>query len=77
MTETSEESEIIQQFEEKFANTTKRSEQITILSILPKSWTCQKIEEEFGVTNYIARAVKVLVKEKGVFSTPNPKPGKT
>lgn len=70
-------SEIIQQLKEKFAQTTTKSEKMTILSILPMSWSCQKIEDEFGVTNYMARAVKSLVQEKGVLSTPNPKPGRT
>ena len=50
---------------------------MTILSVLPMRWSCQKIEHEFGVSNYMARAVKALVKEKGVLSTPNPKPGRT
>lgn len=75
--EESEEVEMLQQLKEKFASTTKRSEKMTILSILPKSWSCQKIEEEFGVTNYMARAAKKLVREKGILSTPNPKPGRT
>lgn len=70
-------SEIIQQLKEKFAQTIIRSEKMTILSILPMSWNCKKIQDEFGVTNYMARAVKSLVKENGVLSTPNPKPGST
>lgn len=71
------ESEIIEQLKLKFSQTTKRSEKITILTILPQSWSCKKIEEEFGVSNYMARTVKRLVSEKGILSTPNPKPGKT
>lgn len=75
--ETLEESEIIQQLKEKFAITTKRSDKMTILSVLPMSWSVKKIQDEFGVSNYMARAVKKLVKEKGILSTPNPKPGRT
>lgn len=46
--------------------------------MLPQSWTSKKIEEEFGVTIYMARPVKtLLICERGVLSTPNPKPGKT
>lgn len=63
ITEQLEESEIIQQLKVKFTKTTKRSEKMTILSVLPMSWSCQKIEHEFGVSNYMAHAVKALVKE--------------
>lgn len=69
------ESEILNQLKEKFSQTTKRSERLTVLTLL--SWSVKKIEEEFGVSNYMARSVKRLVREKGILSTPNPKPGKT
>lgn len=70
------EPEIINQLKEKFKLTTKDSDKIQILTVLPKSWPLRKIEEEFGVTNYMARKAKKLVEEKGVLSTPNPKQGK-
>ena len=35
----------------------------------------KKIQSEFSVTNYMARKSKQHVKEKGVLSTPDPKPG--
>lgn len=69
------ESEIIQQLKEKFKTIPTNSEKIQLLTILPKSWTVHKIEEEFQVTNYMARKVKHLVETKGVMSTPNPKLG--
>lgn len=48
-----------------------------ILTILLKSKKLvKKIENEFGVTNYTAKKVKKLVKEKGILSSPDPKPGK-
>ena len=72
----SHDSEIIAQLKEKFKNTTKKSEQLQILTILPKSWSVRKIENKFGVSNYMARKTKELVKTKGILSTPNPKPGK-
>lgn len=37
-----------------------------------KSWTRQKIMEAFKCSQYMARQAESLVKEKGVFSTPNP-----
>ena len=46
-----------------------------ILAILPKSWPIRKVQSEFGATNYMARKAKDLVREKGVFATPNPKLG--
>ncbi|KAJ8877179.1 hypothetical protein PR048_021632 [Dryococelus australis] len=49
-----------------------RSEKITILSVLP----C-RIQNKLRVSDNIVRSVKQLVKEKGVLSRPNPKPGKT
>ena len=46
-----------------------------ILTVLPKSWSLKKIQQEFGVSNYMARKSKELVEEKGVLSLPGPKPG--
>ena len=44
------ESEIILQLKEKFQATTKRSEQLQILTVLPLSWTRKRIKDEFGVS---------------------------
>ena len=68
-------SETIRQLKDKFSKTGKRGEQMQILTVLPQSWSVKKIEKEFGVSNYTARKSKELVKEKGILSTPNPKPG--
>ena len=68
-------SEMILQLKEKFRVTTKRSEQVQILTVLPKSWTKKRIQAEFGVSDYMARKSKQLVREKGILSTPDPKPG--
>ena len=65
-------SEMIQQLKEKFQLTTQRCEQLQILTVLPKSWSSKKIQQEFGVTNYMARKSKELVKEKGILSFPSP-----
>ena len=67
--------EIIQQLKEKF-ETSDKSTKLMILTLVPKSWSCKKIENEFGVSNYIARKAKKLTQEKGILSTPDPKPGK-
>ena len=71
----SDESEMILQLKEKFRETTKRSEQVQILTVLPRSWTRKRIQNEFGVSEYMARKSKQLVREKGVLSSPDPKPG--
>lgn len=73
----SSESEIITQLKEKFnEENLSLDKKIQILTVLPKSWTCKKIEDEFGVSNRMARKVKALVKENGILATPNSKPGK-
>ena len=73
----SNESEIIQQLKEKFQSTSERSTQVQILTVLPKSWSIRRIKSEFGVSNFMARTAKKLVREKGILSTPNPKPSHT
>ena len=48
---------------EKFARaSTSRSQ---ILTVLPKTWSIKKVQEEFGASNFIARKAKQLVQEKG------------
>ena len=68
--------EIITQLKEK-CSMAERSEKIQILTVLPKSWSIRRIQKEFGVSNFIARKAKQLVDEKGILSTPDPKPGDT
>ena len=67
--------EIIQQLKEKFHSNIDRSQQVTILTILPKGWSVQKVQEEFRVSNYMAHKAKELVKKQGILSSPNPKHG--
>ena len=47
---------------------------VQILTILPQSWSIRKIEMEFCVSNFMAWTAKNLGREKGILSTPNPKP---
>ena len=51
-------SERIQQLKEKFQFITQ-SEQLQIVIVLPKSWSLRKIQQEFGVTNYMASQLKI------------------
>ena len=68
-------SEMIQQLKEKFQATTKMNKQLQVLTVLPKSWSVKKIQQEFGVSTYMAQKSKKIVKETGVLSLPDPKPG--
>ena len=42
------ESEMIRQLKEKFKETIMRSEKVQILTVLPKSWSIRKVQDEFG-----------------------------
>ena len=67
--------EIIQQLKDKFSTTSERSVKVQILTILPMSWSIEKVQAEFGATNFMVRKAKLLVREKGVLSSPDPQPG--
>ena len=69
-TEIDNDSEIIEQLKEKFHSSTDRSQKVQILTVLPKSWSIRKVEEEFGVSNYMACKTKDLVKDQGILSSP-------
>ena len=64
--------EMLQQLKEKFQSTTKRNEQLQVLTVLPKSWSLRKIQQEFGVSTYMARKSKKFVEERGILSLPDP-----
>lgn len=66
--------EIIEQLKEKFTNEgTKRAEQFQLLTVLPKSWTAEKIKTTFNTTLYTATEAKRLLNERGVHSTIGPR----
>ena len=69
--------EMISELKVKFEMSVKRSEQMQVRTMLPSSWSAKKIQDEFQVTNFMARAAKKLATEKGVLSKPNPKPGRS
>ena len=73
--ETDDEGEKIKQLKERFLVQQLKIVKRCRLTILPKSWPIRKIQSEFGTTNYMARKAKDLVREKGVFATPNPNLG--
>ena len=63
--------ELLEQLKKKLNESTKKSEKLQVLTVLPQSWTLQRIKEEFGATKHMARKAKELVLSKGVLSTPN------
>ena len=67
--------EILSQLKVRFKDAT-RSEIIQILTILPKSWSIRQIEQKFKVTHWMAQTAKNLQVERGVMTSPNPKPGR-
>ena len=67
--------EIIKQLKEKFHTTAERSEKVQVLTVLPKSWSMHRIQAEFGASDYMVRRVRELVKQNGILSSPNLKPG--
>ena len=67
--------EIIKQLKEKFHTTAERSKKVRVLTVLPKSWSMRRIQAEFGASDYMVRRARELVKQKGILSTPNLKPG--
>ena len=66
--------EMLGQLKDKFLKTGSRSEKLQVLTVLPKSWSLAKVQHEFGVSKYMAMKAKELVQEKGILSTPDPKP---
>lgn len=59
-------SEMIQQLKDKFETTSNRDEKIKMLSILPKSWSADKVASEFKVPIYMAKKTKNLVESNGI-----------
>lgn len=47
-----------------------------ILSVLPKSWSPYKVQQEFNVSYHLAQSVTRVVAECGILSMPPPKSGK-
>ena len=67
--------EMIEQLKSKFQTISSINEQLQLLTILPQSWSIKKIQQEFRVSNYLARKSKVLVQEKGILALPDRKHG--
>ena len=61
--------EMIDQLKQKYAsNGTTRQEKLQLLTVLPRSWTVQKMMDTFNTTRYLATQAKELLDE-GAFHT--------
>lgn len=67
--------EMVNQFKEKLEQLHKASDKIHLLTVLPKSFTREVIIEKFGVSDHVAKTVKILQESKGIFSKPDAKRG--
>ena len=69
--------EILSQLKEKFNDlSTSNSVKTMILTIAPKSWSENKLAEEFGTSRRQARKAIQLVEQFGILSSPNPRGGR-
>ena len=50
--------EMIQHLKEKFQETNRGSEQVQVLTVLTKSWSVKKVQQEFGVSKYLTQQSK-------------------
>jgi hypothetical protein len=71
--------EILRQLKKNFQDLmTSKSLEVTILTVLPNSWSIRKVQEVFpSASNYMIRKTKQLVMDQGIMYSPNPKRGKT
>ena len=61
-------------------NNLSTTKKIQLLTIAPQHWSREQIVNYFGrdnITNYMVRKARELVKDKGIFSEPPPRKGKT
>ena len=63
--------EMIQQLKEKFLSCETTGQIVQVLTVLPKSWSIRRIQEEFGVSKYLATIATESVQEKGILSIPD------
>ena len=54
-----------------------RSQKVQILTLVPESWSQNKVATEFQVTKYMVKQARKLKGEKGIQAIPDPKKGNT
>lgn len=68
--------EILNHLKSVYENCESREKKIMILTLLPENWSIRKIIKEFKAPDFQVRQAKKLLKQKGILSTTNQKPGK-
>lgn len=61
--------EMMGQLKDAFAKTEKRDEKLRLLTVLPQSWTVEKIKNEFSTTQYMAKQSKENFNNNGILET--------
>jgi hypothetical protein len=66
---------LVQALKEK-VSISNRQQQLSLLTLVPQSWTLEKVSAEFGVTMYTARQSRKLQKDLGILPSVPPARGK-
>ena len=66
---------MLAEVKQKISNVSRR-EKIKLLTLVPQSWSKEKVCNEFNVSEYLVRASRKLKQEKGILSDPGSKKGK-
>ena len=72
LSETDDEAEILKQLKDKFDKSSSRSEKVQTLTVLGYAEFKKNLEPQI---TWFTKQLKELVKQKGILSTPNTKPG--
>lgn len=67
---------MIELIKEKIASGISRREKIQLATLAPISWTADKVQNTFNVSNYAARQAKSLCKNEGLLALPKPRNGR-
>lgn len=68
--------ELMDKIKQKIKHANNR-EKIQLLTLVPQTWSRQKVSSTFQVSEYLVRQARALVIEKGILSMPEQKRGKT
>ena len=66
---------VFDQMKENFSTMTK-NDQYRVLTTMPPESSVEFLKKTFNTTDYQVKRAKVIQAEQGIFSTPNPKPGR-
>lgn len=67
---------LIELIKEKIASGISRREKIQLLTLAPISWTADKVQSTFNVSNYAVRLARSLLKNEGLLALPKPRNGR-